>query len=154
MQSEDYNPNEQLRKLYERVATLQAQNEAFFKEFQEKRDHPPTSSHYFQGPRIKDTLPPVYTGRSDSRHSVAGWLFKARNFLDLHRLGQTKEGIHYIVGQLDAQTLSWYIARTSSVVYRNANELLEDLATFLNPKEEHFVAREKIRYLKQTSSVA
>jgi len=148
--------DEQIRQLYERVATLQAQNETLFKEFQERRDQssykPAINS--LQGPRIKDTLPPVYTGRSDRRHSVAGWLFKARNFLDLHQLGQTKEGIHYIVGQLEGQILSWYIARVNHVVHQDARELLEDLAAFLNPQEEHFVAREKLRYLKQTSSVS
>ena len=148
--------DEQIRQLYERVATLQAQNEALFKEFQERRDQSSykPAIHSIQGPRIKDTLPPVYTGRSDRRHSVAGWLFKARNFLDLHQLGQTKEGIHYIVGQLEGQILSWYIARVNHVVHQDARELLEDLAAFLNPQEEHFVAREKLRYLKQTSSVS
>jgi hypothetical protein len=39
-------------------------------------------------------------------------------------------------------------------VHQDARELLEDLAAFLNPQEEHFVAREKLRHLKQTSSVS
>ena len=154
MQSEESYSNEQIRQLHQQVATLQAQNEALFKEFQATQANHRLASHNYQAPRIKDTLPPVYTGRNDNRHSVAGWLFKARSFLDIHQLGLTKEGIHYVVGQLEGPILSWYIVRTSSVEYRNANELLDDLSRFLNPQEEHIIAREKIRYLKQTSSVA
>ena len=111
MQSEESNSNEQIRQLHQKVATLQAQNEALFKEFQATQATHLLASHNYQAPRIKDTLPPVYTGRNDNRHSVAGWLCKARSLLDIHQLGLTKEGIHYVVGQLEGPILSWYIVR-------------------------------------------
>ena len=110
----------------------------------------PQNNPAFLRSAIKIKSPEKWSGPSD-KLSIISWASSVRNYLKHYNLLETAEGATVVQSLLKGDAITYFVHQTETMKHEfgTANELLDHLTSWANPKYTQRNVRERIRSLRQ-----